>query len=386
MQQNILIDQNGTSVLENSGTTQEILNEPDPYAGYYKTGLEIHNEDIQMDEYLIDRIIVKGACNALVGGSGVGKSTILRQITLAIIDGDEFVLGFKINADLKKVMYCSTEDTQFQWKKHLRTFNADGSKDEALSRLCVLFDTPNDLLKAIESKLKNEKFDLIVLDVYSDIFIGDPNNSISVRTFIKQFKNLSHLYGVTPLFVHHNGKGTEKSAPSKNSILGSQGFESSMRSVIELRADQYDSEKRHLCILKQNYLPEDDKKQSYVLQLNNKMIFSNTGERQDLAFLAITNQKVVKDEGLTQRVLQLSQDGFSLRNIEADFKEQGIQIGRTRIGEIINKNKALKLTAELESSSEETFQMGKIVPIGTGNENLLFNMKTDEEDANEDSG
>lgn len=92
---------------------------------------------------------------------------------------------------------------------------------------------------------------LTIIDVFSDIFTGDPNNNIQVKSFLKKYKNLAHKYNTSFLLVHHIGKRTEKLAPSKNNIIGSQGYESFMKSAFELRADQYDKNKRHLRIIKQ---------------------------------------------------------------------------------------------------------------------------------------
>lgn len=373
-------DQNINQLENISESFQNIIAEQNPYCAYYKTGLQLCNEEIQKEEYLIEPIIVKNGINAIVGSSGVGKTMLGRQMALGIANKDETLFGFKINADFNKVIYVSTEDPEYQWKKSLLAFNPDGSKDEALSRLYLIFGSPDVLLKAIESKLKIEKVDLIIVDVYSDVYCGDPNNSIQVRSFIKSFKNLSYRYGVTPLFCHHNGKGTEKSAPSKNSVLGSQAFESSMRSLIELRADQYDSSKRHLRILKQNYLSEENKKQSYVLQLNDNMTFSNTGERRDLAFLSITSQKIVQDQEMVKRVLELNGNGLSCRGIEQALKEQGIQRGKTKIAEIIKENKIQHSSAAAGWPDQVDHELGKVVSFNSNGENRLFDLDDNGED------
>ena len=111
-----------------------------------------------------------------------------------------------------------------------------------------------------------------------------------------------------------------------------------MRSAFELRADQFDNNKRHLCIIKQNYLPDNVKSKSFVLNLKEDLTFEFTGERTDLAFLAQTNQRVASDEDLVAQVLKLKHQGLSSRSIEKSLEEQGIIICKTKICEIIKKN------------------------------------------------
>jgi len=53
-------------------------------------------------------------------------------------------------------------------------------------------------------------------------------------------------------------------SPSKEHLLGSQGFEAKMRTVIELRKDyEFPDKYRNLCIVKGNYLSEKYKNESY---------------------------------------------------------------------------------------------------------------------------
>ena len=60
--------------------------------------------------WLIDKRIPYGSLTALVGESGVGKSTYLRQLAIAIASDSKSFLGDKLNPIHKRVMYVSTED------------------------------------------------------------------------------------------------------------------------------------------------------------------------------------------------------------------------------------------------------------------------------------
>ena len=93
---------------------------------------------------------------------------------------------------------------------------------------------------------------------------------------------MANEFGITVVFLHHIKKSTAGSRPNKNNILGSQGFEAKMRSVMMLTKDTNDTSLRHLCVVKCNYMPEANKADSYVLRFNEQLAFENTGKRVNL--------------------------------------------------------------------------------------------------------
>ena len=68
------------------------------------------NMDIKEIPCLIDPIMPQVGVIALAGSSDTGKSHLLRQLSLAIVSGENEFLGWKINARYKSVIYISTED------------------------------------------------------------------------------------------------------------------------------------------------------------------------------------------------------------------------------------------------------------------------------------
>jgi hypothetical protein len=144
--------------------------------------------------------------------------------------------------------------------------------------LKYLFDT-QDLLKKLEGILKEEFHDLIIIDAFADLYSGSMQDTNQVRTYLHDFNQLAQEFNCSVIFLHHTGKRTEDQLPSKNNLLGSQGFEAKMRLVIELRNDSFNDSIRHMCIVKGNYLSKDYKNQSFVLEFNSEMEFNATDER-----------------------------------------------------------------------------------------------------------
>ncbi len=121
------------------------------------------------------------------------------------------------------------------------------------------------------------------------------NDTNQVRTFLNDYSQLAQKHKCLIIFLHHTGKRTEELAPSKHNLLGSQGFEAKMRLVIELRNDLNYPEKRHLCIVKANYLPKEYKTESYVLLFNENLQFLNTNERVLFENLKSGNKTEIKE-------------------------------------------------------------------------------------------
>jgi len=174
------------------------------------------------------------------------------------------------------------------------------------------------IISNLKEVVKTNCVDLIIIDSYADLFTGSMNNSNEVRSYLNMYNNLANQFGITVIFLHHTKKASAGMAPNKNSILGSQGFEAKMRSVLMLTKDDSDESLRHLCVIKNNYLPESSKSMSYVLRFNEYLSFENTGERVRLNELAteewIEDAKVMQENGLPLREIsdRLSKKGFTV--------------------------------------------------------------------------
>lgn len=284
---------------------------------------EIKNLDIKNINYLVDKLIPRGTLCALVGESDTGKSSLLRQLGVSIAYGDENFIGFKLNSGCGNVLYVSTEDgemgTSVWLNKH---FGEDSSDDELLSKLNFAFSTDG-IVKNLRESVINQCIDLIIVDSYADIFSGSMNNSNEVRTFLQQYASIASEFNVTVIFLHHTKKSSAGQRPNKNNILGSQGFEAKMRSVLMLTKDTKDDSLRHLCVVKNNYMDEKNKGESYVLKFNSQLSFENTGERVSLNELG--------DEEYMVRARELKEAGSSYREIEKILKDEGFKTSSSTI-------------------------------------------------------
>lgn len=242
-------------------------------------GLDLLNMQTESIPMLVEDLIPLVAVWAIVGASDTGKSMILRQLAMAVAGNQPFI-DMAINAKTNRVLVVCSEDDEFAISYLIRKQNKSLElSNEQLSNIDFLFDTDN-LLDTLKSKLTSTTYDLIIIDAYSDVFDGrDSNQSAQVRAFLNGYSQLAIKYKCSIGFLHHTGKRTEDLAPSKNNAIGSQGFEAKMRLVVEMRLDKNNPDLRHFCVVKGNYLPQEQKSSSIVLKMDENLTFTNTGER-----------------------------------------------------------------------------------------------------------
>lgn len=243
--------------------------------------------------YLWKPFLVSQGLAALVGSSDVGKTSFLRQLAIYIVLKKTHFLGHELNVRHGRVIYFSTEDNQVSVNALLKKQIDKSINPLDLKGLCYIFNAEN-TLKVIEEQLKAEKTDLVIIDAYSDIFEGNSNDLGNVRRFLNKYERLAQENDCAIIFLHHTGKRTELGSPSKNNIIGSQGFEAKMRVVLDLRK-QDGSSNRLFQVTKGNYLPESQKSKSMELLFNEKQEFEFNGQFVDKNNLS-NKPKFTEDE------------------------------------------------------------------------------------------
>ena len=295
----------------------------DQQSKLFKGADELKNQEIQEIDYLVDRLIPRGTLCTLVGESDTGKSSLLRQLAVSVAYGDDTFLGLKLNDNCRSVVYVSTEDGEMSTAAWLNNhLGEDIADNQILSKLKFLFITEN-LYDNIRKVVSENCLDLLIIDSYTDVFEGSMNDSNIVRSFLTKYNNLVNQFGVTIVFLHHTKKSSEGMKPNKNSILGSQGFEAKMRSVMMLTKDKDDDSLRHLCVVKNNYLSPEEKKCSYVIKFNENLSFEPTGKRVNLDDL--------DNPEYLGKAKELLADGKSYREISEALNQMGFMVSKSTL-------------------------------------------------------
>ncbi len=184
--------------------------------------------------------------------------------------------GWENKAVHGKAIYVSMEDgvaaTSFMVKRQA------GGMD-GLDNLRFCFNC-EDVPAYLHNELGRERADLIIIDCWRDVYGKSLKDGAVVRKALSEYAAIADLYNCSIGIVHHSHQRAEKLAPGENNIIKGQDYECKMGLIIELRADDTDPALRHLCIVKGNYLSNDHKERSYVLQFDGeRFTYSNSGER-----------------------------------------------------------------------------------------------------------
>ncbi|NSL89337.1 AAA family ATPase [Chitinophaga sp. Mgbs1] len=293
-------------------------------AKHIYTAEELFNLKIKEIPFLWQNLVAQTGLCCLTGSSDCNKSTLLRQLALEIALESEEFLGFKLNAKHNKVIYVSTEDDANSIGALIGKQFVEGLPVKALGNIRFLFSTAN-LIKELHDMLAEQLVDLVIIDTWTDTFQGDINQSNRVRMNFEQFKNLSMKFGCAFIFVHHQGKASEGNAPSKNNLLGSQGIEAKMRTVIELRRDKTASNRRLMTVVKGNYTNDNLKGKPFVLELNEQVMLFGRRADVDSSLLSLdfnpVNKKYNKDE-ILKVAIPLRSKGVSFEKTLVQLEEQ----------------------------------------------------------------
>lgn len=333
--------------LEKSSTNDPIPLTPFPAM---VSASELLNRKVENIPCLIEPMFPRVGLACVAGGSDTGKSAFLRQLCLSVVTGEEYFVGFPVKPIHKRAIYVSTEDDERAISYLLNKQNKGKNLSaESYDGLHYIFDTLN-LLEQLEYYLQRDKCDVIVLDAFGDLFgKASMNDANIVRSFLQPYKQLADKHECLIIFLHHTGKRREEGEPSKHNLIGSQGLEAKMRLVIELRADFFETDKRHLCIVKGNYMPANFKSQSFVLRFDENMLFYNTGQTTSFESLAkvqgINSERVDK---YTQ-ARQLKDQGLTLEQIA----EQLGYSNKGAVSKLLNTSQVAKVSREVSTGNQQ---------------------------------
>ncbi len=317
--------------IENGSSSEELNQENRSYGDFIVTGEQLLKMKQETFDYLVKDLLPRTGAVAMVGSSDTDKSSFLRQLACSIVRKETTFIGFDIIPRHNRVIYVSTEDDRSAMAFLLNKQKLKEEQSKDLSNLLFVFESEG-LLKKLDKTLKQYPADCVIIDAFTDIYSGDMIAANKVRSFINEFVDLSKKHSCLFIFLHHTGKRTEYFEPSKDNILGSQGFEAKMRLVLELRKDFANIQKRHLCIVKGNYVPEKGKEQSYVLSFDDNMLYSSTGERVSFNLLAKPEPKKQENNEAKARAIELKKLGYTITKIHEEMATKGFKYAKSTIG------------------------------------------------------
>ena len=293
---------------------------------FITTAQDLIDNNITEIPWLWDRLIPKGALTFVSGSSDIGKTTFLRQFSMAVVAGEEEHLGKPIMAIHHSVIYVSTEDDILSLSPRIKKEKDYFRSGANYSNLRYMFDS-EDIIPKLRAELERQPADCVILDAFGDFFEGDINSSTAIRSFLNSYKTLSDDAGCSVVFLHHNRKAAANGNPDKNDLLGSMAIEAKGRSVLMLSQSDSRSDNRILKVVKGNYLTPEEKRVVYELSFTDGIfdIVSTPGH-----FVSTSSDDRIRD-----LVFKYKEDGLSLRDISRTLNEQGYRTSKSTVGRIL---------------------------------------------------
>lgn len=184
-------------------------------------------------EWLVDNLIARGDSTLLVGEPNVGKSWISLSLAVAVANGDNTWLKWKLNHQ-GRVLYIDEEnpyDVVYHRLRQLGLSNEDNLR--YLHRQGVRLDKRFDQL--LDEAILYQPT-LIVLDSLTRLHTQDENNAGAMASLFNDSINvLTNETGAAILLLHHTNKGDSNSSYVRT--RGSSDIGAAVDCALEARAE-----------------------------------------------------------------------------------------------------------------------------------------------------
>jgi len=184
-------------------------------------------------DWTVEGLFSKGGLSLIVAKPKTGKSTLARQLALAVSKGESF-LGRETEKGL--VIYLALEERREDVKSHFRSMGAQ--EEENLNLKIFAGMAPSDALEQVRSIAEREKPLLIVVDTLARLTrIKDLNDYSQVITGLQPLLAISREVKSHVCLLHHSKKGESKGI---DSALGSIGIVGTVDTILEMnRSEKY---------------------------------------------------------------------------------------------------------------------------------------------------
>lgn len=212
-------------------------------------------------KWLIYNLLFTAGTSLWAGKQKVGKTTLIRQLSLAVASGTKF-----LDRETRKglVLYLALEEDRDEIKEHLCDM---GSKEGSKNLLFHIGAITGDPVEALITFIQDVRPALVVVDTLIKFTkIKDLNNYSLVIEKLEPLTEVARNNDCHILFVHHMNKSMSQ---GQDQILGSVGILGSVdtiATVTQTGLDRYiETKQRYGRSLGRHLLKFDFKSRMYLL-------------------------------------------------------------------------------------------------------------------------
>ena len=163
--------------------------------------------------YVIDELMVYGATVFMVAAAKTGKTSVNINLIESVADGTPFLGVFEVRPIRGRIAFLDFElDERMAqtWYKRIGILNTDKVEHFAFRGYPNPFSSPT-ALNQLAEQLKFHDIEFLIIDPFSSIFSGNPNDNGEVKEFLKQLDAFKVKAGVKHLVVSvHAGRDQSK--------------------------------------------------------------------------------------------------------------------------------------------------------------------------------
>jgi hypothetical protein len=173
---------------------------------------ELLKEEEENTAYVVENLLPQGGFSLLAGKPKVGKSTLARQLALAVARGEAF-LGRAVQKG--PVVYLPLEEKRSEVRRHFAAMGAEGPEE-----IYVLgADASPEIFSQLEPLVEDKKPVLLIIDpLFRLARVKDGNDYAQMTRALEPFLDLARKSGTHLLCAHHINKAARGGG---DGILGS---------------------------------------------------------------------------------------------------------------------------------------------------------------------
>jgi hypothetical protein len=200
-----------------------------PFA--FKTVSDIYNAPQERVSFCVDGLLPFAGLSVLAGKPKSGKTTLARQLAVAISQGAPF-LGR--NTQQGGVLYLAIEEKQSEVAEHFQSLGLCAS--DPVKILCGAVHKHN-AIAMLAATLKTEKaINLVIIDpIFRFVGVKDINAYIDVSDALEKLMEVARESGIHILTAHHLKK--RETDDIMDGTLGSTAIAGGVDTFIALKAD-----------------------------------------------------------------------------------------------------------------------------------------------------
>lgn len=300
---------------------------------------ELLKMDFPKKESLVDKLIFKKQISIIGSRPKMGKSTLIRGMTVAIVDNLIF-LGRKTTQG--KVLYLGMEELLDDIRQDFIDMDVKNTDNVRITNLSDS-NSVEEYSEKLHQLVKAFRPDLVILDTMVHLLgVDDMNDYSKTSIALKKFRTFAEQHNCHVLLIHHNRKGE---GMGNESLLGSTGISGAVDLIMDLkqndknqrffqtqgRSSQIHFEKTALkfdssskmCLIDEGYNPVEDLESRIMTAISEYELPSVEAVRKKTGGNSTTVNNTIKSLRTAKKI---EKQGKFFKVIEAKKEEEALDV------------------------------------------------------------